>query len=121
MQLLRDYRHPCRGIWGHPTNCRILAYAPTPGETDQRPIIVCEELKENRGTSATTVAEVSAAKVIAWHLPHLLDADAEQGQPVRWIEPYPPEPGMPGEWDEVTFTPVSRHRPRRTRRRADGR
>lgn len=105
MQLLQDYRHSYRGTWGHPATCRILIYAPTPDETDQRPVIVCEELEENRGTSVTNMAEFNAAEIVARHFPHLLDAGTEGGQPVRWLERYPPEPGWAGECDEVTFHP----------------
>lgn len=105
MQLLRDYRHQYRGTWGHGAICRILVYAPTSEDADQRPVIVCEELPENPGTSVTNLAEFIAAEVVARHFPALLDAGAESRQPLRWMERYPPEVGWEGECDEVTFTP----------------
>jgi hypothetical protein len=105
MQLLRDDRHQYRGTWGHPATCRILIYLPTPEDADRRPVIVCEELAENRGTSVTNMAEFIAAEVVARYFPHLLDTDANGIQPVRWLERYPPEPGWAGECDEVTFHP----------------
>jgi hypothetical protein len=66
---------------------------------------VCEEVPENPGASVTNLAEYLAAEVVAQHFPALLDADAEHGQPVRWLERYPPEPGCPAMCDEVTFAP----------------
>jgi len=122
MQLLRDERHYSRGTWGHPAICRILIYVPTPGDAEQRPVIVCEELAENQGTSATNLAEFIAAEVVARHFPALLDTSAEGGQPVRWLERYPPEPDWAGECDEVTFHPwrIRAVRLGGTRRRALG-
>ncbi len=105
MQLLRDYRHHYRGTWGRTAICRILVYLPAPDDGDRRPVVVCEELSENDGTSVTNMAEYLAAEIVARHFPALLDTGAEGGQPVRWLERYPPASGWAGEYDEVTVVP----------------
>src|SRR5690348_2879597 len=84
---------PCVASW---STCRRR------GDGDQRPVIVCEELPENQGTSVTNLAEYRAAEVVARHFPALLDTDADHGQPVRWLECYPLQPGCPATCDEVT-------------------
>jgi len=105
MQLLRDERHRYRGTWGRTAICRIAIYAPSPGESDRRPLIVCEALSENDGMSVTNMAEYLAAAIVARHFPALLDTGTAGGQPVRWLERYPPASGWAGEYDEVTFVP----------------
>jgi len=62
-------------------------------------VIVASELDDNAGSSVTNMAEYLATEVVARHFPHLLDAPAAAGQPVVWLEHYPPGRGMWGEYD----------------------
>ncbi len=105
MQKTHDDTHHYRGIWRDGGRCRIEIYTPEAGEAERRPVIVATELDDNAGPSVTNVAEYLAAEVIARHFPHLLDAPAAGGQPVVWLEQYPPGRGVPGEYDRVTFDP----------------
>ncbi len=100
MRKTHDDIHHYRGIWRDGSRCRIEIYAPEEDEGGRCPVIVAAELD-----SVTTVAEYLAAEVVARHFPHLLDAPDSGGQPIIWIEQYPPGRGVPGEYDRVTFTP----------------
>ncbi len=80
---------------------RYPVYAPEAGEVGRHPVIVAAELADNTGTSVTIIAEYLAAEVVARHCPHLLDAPADGGQPVVWLERYPPGRG----YARVTFAP----------------
>ena len=105
MRKVREYHYRYRGIWLDGAVCGVAVYAPEVGDRDRRLLIRCTELGENAGASITNMAEALAAEVVARHFPGLLDADPEPMQPVRWVEPYPPALGVPGEHDEVTFIP----------------
>ncbi len=103
MRKTHDYTYHYRGIWRDGGRCRIEIYVPEAGEAERRPVIVASELDENDGSSVTNMAEYLAAEVIATHFPYLLDAPADGGQPVVWLEHYPPRHGAPAEYDRVTF------------------
>src|SRR3954454_11418382 len=105
MRKVIEYRYCYRGTWLDGAICGIAVFLPEAGDRDRRPLIRCTEFHENAGTSVTNMAEVLAAEIVARHFPALLDADACPVQPVRWVEYYPPAPGLPGEYDEVTFDP----------------
>jgi len=105
MKKTHDYTHHYRGTWRDDGRCRIEIYQPEAGEAGCHPVIVATERDENDGPSVTNMAEYLAAEVIARHFPHLLDAPAAGGQPVVWLERYPPGRGVPGEYDRVTFAP----------------
>lgn len=105
MKKTDDYTHHYRGIWRDGCCCRIAVYAPEAGELGRRPVVVAAELDDNEGSSVTNVAEYLAAEIVARHFPHLLDAPADGGQPVVWLEHYPPQHGAPAEYDRVTFAP----------------
>ncbi len=105
MRKVREYRYRYRGIWLDGAVCEVAVYLPDVGDRDRRPLIRCTELGENVGTGITNMAEVLAAEVVARHFPGFLDVDAKPKPPVRWVEHYPPAPGVPEEYDEVTFIP----------------
>lgn len=105
MKKTHDDTHHYRGSWRDGGCCRIAIYLPEGGETDRRPVIVASKLEENAGSSVTNMAEYLAAEIVARHFPHLLDSPSDGGQPVIWLEHYPPGRGVPGEYDRVTFAP----------------
>jgi hypothetical protein len=80
-------------------------HEPATGEADRRPVVVAIERDGNEGSSVTTVAAYLAAEVVARHFPHLLDAPDSGGQPVGWLEQYPPGRGVRAEYARVTFAP----------------
>jgi len=63
------------------------------------------ELADNAGSSVTNMAEYLAVEIVARHCPHLPGAPADEGQPVVWLEHYPPRAGAPAGYDRVTFAP----------------
>ena len=76
MHLASDYIHPTpRG-----GRCRIRIYLPE--EARDAVAVICSEVPNNPGTSATNAVGRVAAEVIESH--HLLT-------PVVWIEHHPPE------------------------------
>ncbi len=75
-------------------------HEPATGEAERRPAFGGTERDSYAGASVTTLAAYPAR-----HLPHLLDAPAEGGQPAVWLEHDPPGRGVPGEYDRVTFAP----------------
>ncbi len=105
MRKTHDYIYAYRGVWRDGGRCRIAVYAPEAGEAGRRPVIVAAELADNAGTSVTIMAEYLAAAVVARHFPHLLDTPAAGGQPVVWLERYPPGRWVRGEYARVTFAP----------------
>ncbi len=105
MRKTHDYTHHYQGIWRDGGRCRIEIYVPEAGEAERHPVVVAIELDGNEGSSVTNVVEYLAAEIVARHFPHLLDKDAEGGQPVVWLEHYPPQHGAPTEYDRVTFAP----------------
>ncbi len=105
MRKTHDYTYHYRGVWRDGGCCRIAVYAPEAWEADRRPVIVATELDDNEGSSVTNMAEYLAAEIVVRHFPHLLDAPADEGQPVVWLEHYPPRAGAPAEYDRVTFAP----------------
>lgn len=94
MYLATDYIHPYESDAGIGSRCRIRLYLPYEG-TDAA-VVICSELSDTPGTSATDAAEQLAAEVIShFKLP----------SPPVWIEHRPPEAtgGAEEIFDLVTF------------------
>jgi hypothetical protein len=94
MYLATDYIHPYENDAGVVFRCRIRLYLPYAG-TDAA-VVICSELPDAPGTSATGTAEQLAAEVIShFKLP----------SPPVWIEHRPPETkdGEKEIFDLVTF------------------
>jgi hypothetical protein len=94
MYLATDYIHPYESDAGIASRCRIRLYLPYEG-TDSA-VVICSELPDTPGTSATGAAEQLAAEVIShFKLP----------SPPIWIEHRPPETTDKAEeaFDLVTF------------------
>jgi hypothetical protein len=92
--LATDYIHPYESDAGAGFRCRIRLYLPYEG-TDAA-VVICSELPDTPGTSATGAAEQLAAEVIShFKLP----------SPPIWIEHRPPEMADVEEeiFDLVTF------------------
>jgi hypothetical protein len=93
MYLATDYIHPYESDAGIEFRCRIRLYLPYEG-TDAA-VVICSDLLDTPGTSATGAAEHLAAEVIShFKLP----------SPPVWIEHRPPETADVEEaFDLVTF------------------
>jgi hypothetical protein len=75
MHLASDHIHPYKNTGGRPARCRVRIYLP--GEMGDFPVVICSEVPNNPGGSATNSAEAIAAGVIrANRLP----------TPLVWIE-----------------------------------
>jgi hypothetical protein len=86
MHLTSDYIHPYKDAGGHSSRCRVRIYLPD--DIRDAPVVICSELPNNPGGSATNSAEVIAAVVIqANKLP----------APLVWIEHRPEESTNSGE------------------------
>lgn len=95
MYLATDYIHPYESDAGIGSRCRIRLYLPYEG-TDAA-VVVCSDLPDTPGTSATGAVEQLAAEVIShFKLP----------SPPVWIEHRPSETtdGKKEIFDLVTFT-----------------
>jgi hypothetical protein len=62
MHLASDYIHPYKDAGGRGARCRIRIYLPD--DIRDAPVVICSELPNNPGGSATNPAEVIAAGVI---------------------------------------------------------
>ncbi len=94
MYLATDYIHPYESDAGVGSRCRIRLYLPYEGTDDA--VVICSELPDTPGTSATGAAEQLAAEVIShFKLP----------SPPVWIEHRSPEKTDEEEetFDLVTF------------------
>lgn len=93
MYLAKDYIHPYESDVGIGSRCRIRLYLPYEG-TDAA-VVVCSDLPDTPGISATDAAERLAAEVIShFKLPY----------PPVWIEHRPREAtGEEETFDLVTF------------------
>ena len=94
MYLATDYIHPYESDDGIASRCRIRLYLPYEG-TDAA-VVICSELPDTPGTSATGAAEQLAAEMIShFKLP----------SPPIWIEHRPSETTDKAEeaFDLVTF------------------
>ena len=80
MQLVGDYIQPYKDAGGRAARCRVRIYLPD--DIRDAPVVVCSELPNNPGGSATNSAEVIVAGVIQ---------NNKQPTPLVWIEYWPEE------------------------------
>ena len=77
---LLDTPYHYRGFWSDGGICRLRIYQPR----GCPPVIIVTELPENTNTSVTNMAEYLVPEILRHYLP------AHLGQPIVWIEHYPP-------------------------------
>jgi hypothetical protein len=95
MYLATNYIHLYRGVAGVHSKCRIRLYLPQ--EDQDAAVVICSELPDNPGTSASSAAEQIAAEIIRrFRLP----------SPPVWIEHQPQEctNGQEDTFELVVFT-----------------
>lgn len=103
MYLATDYIHPYEGEAGARSRCRIRLYLPY--EHTDAAVVICSELPENPGASATSANEQIAAEVIShFKLP----------SPPVWIEHRPP--GADGEEEAFALVTFADYEVRNTLR-----